>query len=201
MPNETLERGTYKQIRLWWLFLVMSLVIFAVSALAFITTKGNYTKLSPYFTITVITIAVLATLITVVNHQKIHAWGLNLAASLLVLPPIVFILINPDFPESVFAFYVGFALLFSSFISNSYSFSLKGLGNRFWWISFVFSLITVLLIILLLLYPIHEQLTLMLWTSAAFACLGLTYLISGFLFLYTNLMEKKKLLFNLQTNL
>ncbi|MEG0075049.1 MAG: hypothetical protein RR691_04090 [Eubacterium sp.] len=183
---------TRKKLVLWWLFLVISLLSSAVAGLSFITTEGNYKKLSLYFEIAFISIILLTLLVTVINRKSIHTWIFNLIPIIPIGVCSTITILKPGLSEDIFAFYVGFSILFSGFITISYSFTLKSLKNKLWSIVLSFSLISILLSTALLLFPIHEQYTLMLWTGIALIGLSVDFFILAFVSLYSNINQKKK---------
>jgi uncharacterized membrane protein HdeD (DUF308 family) len=166
-------------IRHWWIFLISGILFITLSVVILINPGITYLGLTIYFAMIFLLHGIFEIVFSLSNRKKLHSWGWYLAIGILDLI-IGFILIsNPLFAAAIVSVFIGFWLMFKSISIIARALDLQNHGVEGWGFLLAAGALGIIFSFFVLFNPEIGAGTLVLFTSLAFAVIGLFYIMMG----------------------
>ncbi|HLS30200.1 MAG TPA: hypothetical protein VK021_05040 [Flavobacteriaceae bacterium] len=167
-------------VRQWWLSVLVGIIYLIIGGWVFFSSGKIYLELTEVFVIGFGIVGFLGVFYALSNRKRLEHWGWVLMTGLIDLFIVFVLLIIPEFDESILRIYVGFILMFRSFIGVGFSVYLAHYKVRNWGIVLTLSIIGVFFSLMMIWNPPYTKLTLTLSTTIAlltvgFAQIGIAY--------------------------
>ncbi|MCX2743906.1 HdeD family acid-resistance protein [Mangrovivirga sp. M17] len=167
-------------IKHWYLHLIIGLLLILVGAYVFTNPVDAYVTLAFIFGITFLFTGIIEIIYAIANRHELDSWGWSLAGGILDVLIGIIILSRPEIGMIVLAFIVGFALLFRSMLSVSWSMEIRKYQSPNWGWMLAIGIIGVILAFILLWNPIIAGATVVIWTAVTFIAIGIFEIILSF---------------------
>lgn len=169
-------------VRQWWLSVLVGSIYVLIGAWVLFKPAPSYLALKQVFMIGFGIVGLLGVYYALSSRKQLERWGWVLMTGLIDLFIVFALLTVPilDFDEHVLRIYVGFILMFRSFIGVGFSVYLSHHKVRNWGIVLILSMIGVIFSLMMIWDPPFAMLTLTLSTTIAlltvgFAQIGIAY--------------------------
>lgn len=160
-------------VKNWWLPLIMGLIFILTSIWTFMSPNESYLALAIVFSISFLVSGFLEIVFSISNREVLQGWGWTLAFGILTVVVGVLLLSNMELTTASLPLYVGFLLMFQSFMGIGYAFDLKSYGVLDWGNLLALGILGVLFSFILIWNPIFGGMTLVIWTGIAFMVVGI----------------------------
>ena len=177
-------KSTFKEIRTdikdWWVFLLIGIVIMGLGVLVFANPLGSYTALAVFFAVSMMVSGLSQKWFAISNRDELVGWGWQLALGIMEFIIGIVLIFNLNFTMAILPFYVGFWLLFKSLALIGFSFELKSYKIVNWVYYLIFGILLTLLSWFIILNPLFGGLTIVFWTGIALIVAGFAYIMLSF---------------------
>lgn len=162
--------GMFKR---WWVALIFGIAAIAFSIFMFMYPAETYVTLSYAFAFYFIIYGIYKSVYTVMEREEIPAWGWSFALGLLTAVLGVMLLL-PGMATGTFVFYITFCVMFMGINACSASFALKAAGDKGWGWTLALGILTIIMSIIMLNYPLMSAGVISLWAGMMFMFLGIS---------------------------
>ncbi len=159
--------------RQWWLILLLSILLVALSIFVMLRPAEAFVGLALFFAWSIMFSGFFNLFFALRNTKTLESWWWFLILGILEIIISVILFLKPAVSAMALIIYVGFWLTFKAVMTINYSFELKKLGFKDWWINLIGAIITLTLAFFMVASPI-------------FGALSVVYL-TGFSVLFTGL--------------
>lgn len=166
--------------RLWFLPLITGILFIIVGIWIFKTPMESYLTLSIFFAVTFL-ISGLFEIIHALSNTHLRNWGWSLAGGLIDLLFGIIMISSPLLSATVLALYVGFIILFRSFMSIGFALNLRELQSKSWASPLIFGIIGVIFAIIMIVNPAFGGLSIIIYTALAFILIGIVQISFAFM--------------------
>ncbi|HAY3552702.1 DUF308 domain-containing protein [Elizabethkingia meningoseptica] len=166
--------------KLWFLPLLTGIIFILVGFWIFKTPMESYLTLSIFFAVTFL-ISGLFEIIHALSNTHLRNWGWSLAGGIIDLLFGIIMLSSPTLSATVLALYVGFIILFRSFMSIGFALNLREFHSRSWGSPLIFGILGVIFAILIIINPALGGLTIIFYTALAFILVGILQILFAFM--------------------
>ncbi|WP_312555840.1 HdeD family acid-resistance protein [Empedobacter brevis] len=180
----TFYKSIKNSIKYWWILLLIGLLFIGMGIYCFAFPTVSYVALSVFFAVSFLFSGISEIIFSISNKDEIDSWGWTLAYGIVTTIVGFMLVVNPILSLEVFAYYVGFLILFRSISGISYAFDLKNYGVKDWGVSLFLAVIGLIISLILLSSPQLAGLTAVAW-------LGLAVISSGLFAIFISLQLKK----------
>ena len=180
----TFYKSIKNSVKYWWILLIIGLLFVGLGIYTFVFPTASYVALSVFFAVSFLFSGISEIIFSISNKDEIDSWGWTLTYGIITAIVGFMLVVNPILSLEVFAYYVGFLVLFRSISGISYAFDLKNYGVKDWGFSLCISIISLILAIILLWTPQLAGLTAVLW-------LGMAVITSGLFAIFLSFQLKK----------
>ncbi|MCA4782732.1 DUF308 domain-containing protein [Empedobacter stercoris] len=180
----TFYKSIKNSVKYWWILLIIGLLFVGLGIYTFVSPVASYVALSVFFAVSFLFSGISEIVFSLSNKDEIDSWGWTLAFGIITAIIGFMLVINPILSLEVFAFYVGFLVLFRSISGISYAFELKNYGVKDWGFSLFFAIIGLIISIILISNPQLAGLTAVMW-------LGLAIISSGIFAIFISFQLKR----------
>lgn len=180
----TFYKSIKNSIKYWWISLIIGILFIGLGIYCFAFPGTSYIILSTFFAVSFLFSGISEIIFSISNKDEIDNWGWTLAYGILTTVVGFMLVLNPILSLEVFAFYVGFLVLFRSISGISYAFDLKNYGVKDWGVTLFLAITGLILSFILLSSPQLAGLTAVAW-------LGLAIISSGFFAIFISFQLKK----------
>jgi len=167
-----MNTATQHSVRQWWLSLTVGIIYLILGSWVFFQPLQSFLALTGVFIIGFAIVGSLGVFYALSNRNKLEHWGWVLLTGLIDWFIAFVLLIIPDFSEEVLRLYVGFVLMFRSFLGIGFSVYLAHYKVRNWLIVLLLSTLGVIFSLLMIWNPSFGILTLTFSTSIALFSVG-----------------------------
>ncbi len=176
---ENLENLIEKQIKHWWLLVILGILLVIMGFWVTATPVASYVALSIFFSAMIFVSGISGLIFTFSNRKILKGWGWHLTSNLVDFVFGTILLIYPQISMLVLPFIVGFWFMFSGFsvIGLSGEFKAMGWKSSGWGIAF--GILTILFAVLMILKPLFGALFIVYMTGFAFITLGVFRIVIG----------------------
>ncbi len=172
-----MEQSSFKKdltvVKNWWVLLIVGLVYIALGIWTFSTPVITYLSLSLLFASALLFFGVLEIYFSIANQEKLNGWGWYLVGGIFDIILGVMIFRYPGLTAFIFAFFVGFWLMFAGIRAIGTALEVRTYTASAWgW----FLLIGILLLIFsffIIWNPIFGSMGLVMMTSLALLSAGI----------------------------
>lgn len=161
-----------KQVKHWWISLLLGLLFIGTGIWVTLTPIASYLTLSILFSAIVFTSGIFGVIFSFANKHHVKGWGWHLISSLLDLIVGAILLIYPSLSMIVLPFVVGFWFMFSGFATIGVSGEFKALGWKSSGWGIAFGVLIILFSFLLIINPLLGAAAVVYMTAMAFFTLG-----------------------------
>ncbi len=168
----TFYKSVKNSIKYWWIPLIIGIIFIGAGIFSFFTPLTAYTTLAIIFSITFLFSGIFEVVFSLSNKDELDNWGWTFAFGLVTAIVGVYLVFNPLLSLEIFAYYIGFLVLFRSISAISLSLDLKQYGVSDWGMSMFVGVIGVILGLILLFNPILAGMTAVFWAGLAFITVG-----------------------------
>ena len=166
-----------KSFKRWYLPVITGFILSIIGLWTFGNPEKAYVGLSLLFSISFVVFGALETLFSI-NHKR--QFDNSLVLGVITLLVGILLLINPKLSMFALALYVGFLILFRSFIVIGIALDLKSYKTPNWgWLLF-FGILGVFFSFVLIWNPVLGGLSIVVWTGMALLTGGIFNLFLGF---------------------
>jgi len=180
----TFYKSIKNTIKYWWILLIIGLLFIGLGIYCFVNPLASFTVLSVVFAVSFLFSGISEIAFSIANKDEIDSWGWTLAYGIVTTIVGFMLVTNPLLSLEVFAFYVGFLVLFRAIAGISYAFELKNYGVKDWSLSLIIAIMGLVLGVILISSPQLAGLTAVVW-------LGLAIITSGLFAVYISFQLKK----------
>lgn len=180
----TFYKSIKNSVKYWWILLIIGLLFVGLGIYCFAFPTASYVALSVFFAVSFLFSGISEIIFSISNKDEIDSWGWTLTYGIITTIVGFMLVVNPILSLEVFAYYVGFLILFRSISGISYAFDLKNYGVKDWGISLFLAVIGLIISLILLSSPQLAGLTAVAW-------LGLAVISSGMFAIFISLQLKK----------
>ena len=180
----TFYKSIKNSIKYWWILLIIGLLFIGLGIYCFSFPTASYFAISVYFAVSFLFSGISEIVFSISNKDEIDSWGWTLAYGIITTIVGFMLVVNPILSLEVFAYYVGFLILFRSISGISYAFDLKNYGVKDWGVSLFLAIIGLIISLILLSSPQLAGLTAVAW-------LGLAVISSGLFAIFISFQLKK----------
>lgn len=181
---QTFFKTVKNSVKYWWVSLLIGLVFIVAGTYSFIAPTAAYETLAIFFSVCFLFSGIAEMVFAVSNKDELDHWGWTLAFGILTTAIGFLLVVNPILTFEVFAYYVGFLVLFRSVSGFSYAFELKNYGSPDWGMTLFLSILATIFAIIILTVPELAGLTAVIWV-------GVALLMIGFVSIYVSFQLKK----------
>jgi len=172
MENQSF--GTLKKdLKYWYLPLVLGIVFILLGIWIFITPVASYLTLAVLFAFTFLISGLMEVIYAISNRKHLQSWGWYLISGIIGLVFGILLLSRPEFSLITLGLFVGFGVLFYSFIALGRSLALRKYKIEDWGFSMVMSIIGLILGLLMVWNPLFGGFTIVIYTAFSFITLGI----------------------------
>ncbi|WP_413533801.1 HdeD family acid-resistance protein [Empedobacter brevis] len=169
----TFYKSIKNSVKYWWILLLIGLLFVGLGIYTFAFPTTSYVMLSIFFAVSFLFSGISEIIFSISNKDEIDSWGWTLTYGIITTIVGFMLVTNTLLSLQVFAFYVGFLVLFRSISGISYAFELKNYGVKDWGVSLFLAIIGLILSIILLSSPQLAGLTAVAWLGLAIISSGL----------------------------
>ncbi|MBY0065645.1 HdeD family acid-resistance protein [Empedobacter falsenii] len=180
----TFYKSIKNSVKYWWILLIIGLLFVGLGIYYFAFPTASYVALSVFFAVSFLFSGISEIIFSISNKDEIDSWGWTLTYGIITTIVGFMLVVNPILSLEVFAYYVGFLILFRSISGISYAFDLKNYGVKDWGISLFLAIIGLIISLILLSSPQLAGLTAVAW-------LGLAVISTGLFAIFISLQLKK----------
>ena len=180
----TFYKSIKNSVKYWWILLIIGLLFVGLGIYTFVFPTASYVALSVFFAVSFLFSGISEIIFSISNKDEIDSWGWTLTYGIITAIVGFMLVVNPILSLEVFAYYVGFLVLFRSISGISYAFDLKNYGVRDWGVSLFLAIVGLVVSIILLSKPQLAGLTAVAW-------LGLAVISTGLFAIFISLQLKK----------
>ena len=160
-------------VKKWWILLVLGILSIAVGIIAFCEPEGTFEFLSTVLMIFLIVSGVLRLIEVIRKRSMIPAWGWFLAASIIYLVLAIMIAVLPYGKDLLVAFLAGFAVMMEGIDVIFASVAMKYRRVSGWGWFLALGIITIVMGVMLLAYPMVSMTFVVLLFGFAFVFEGI----------------------------
>jgi len=172
MENQSF--GTLKKdLKYWYLPLILGIVFILLGIWIFITPVASYLTLAVLFAFTFLISGLMEVIYAISNRKHLQSWGWYLISGIIGLVFGILLLSRPEFSLITLGLFVGFGVLFYSFIALGRSLALRKYKIEDWGFSMVMSIIGLILGLLMVWNPLFGGFTIVIYTAFSFITLGI----------------------------
>lgn len=180
----TFYKSIKNSIKYWWVLLIIGLLFVGLGIYSFSYPLASYAALAMIFSVSFLFSGISEIIFSIANKDEIDNWGWMLAYGIMTTIIGFLLMVNPLLSLEIFAYYVGFLVLFRSISGISYSIDLRNFGIQGWGFSMFTSIVGVILAVILLWNPQLAGFTAVIW-------LGLAIITSGLFAIFTSFQLKR----------
>ncbi len=180
----TFYKSIKNSVKYWWILLIIGLLFVGLGIYTFAFPTASYVALSVFSAVSFLFSGISEIIFSISNKDEIDSWGWTLTYGIITAIVGFMLVVNPILSLEVFAYYVGFLVLFRSISGISYAFDLKNYGVKDWGVSLFLAIVGLVVSIILLSKPQLAGLTAVAW-------LGLAVISTGLFAIFISLQLKK----------
>ncbi len=173
-----------KKANQWWLIFTLSLLITVLSVFIMLKPASAFVGLALFFAWSMMFSGVFNFIFAIRNVKTLDSWWWFLILGLLEIVISVALFIQPQISGLALILYVGFWLTFRAIMSISYSFELKKIGFKDWWLNLIGGIITLIFTFMMIANPVFGAISVVYLT-------GISLLLSGLFGMYLSFKLKK----------
>ncbi len=171
------------KVKNWWLVLLLSVLITVLAIVVMLKPAEAYVALVFYFAFMTMFSGFFNFFFALNNRKNLDSWGWFLFLGILEIVLGIALFLQPHITALVLILYVGFWLTFKAVLSIGYSFELKKLGFRDWWLNLLGGIITLIFSFMMIINPVFGALSVVYLT-------GITLLLTGIFGIYLSFQLK-----------
>ena len=164
-----LEASTHN----WFMELIMGIIFIAVGIWVFNTPLASYVTLSILFAFTFLVTGIMELAFAITTRKYMEGWGWSLAGGVLDTLIGLLLVSTPSITMTILPIYVGFAVLFRSFMAIGLAVELNKQEVKNWAVLLFIGILGVLFAFVMLLNPVFAGLTIVAYTAMAFLTIGI----------------------------
>lgn len=168
-----MERIIKKTLKFWYIPLVLGILFSLAGIWAFGTPIGAYMTLTIFIVWAFIISGVIETVYAISNRDVLRNWGWYLVGGILGIVLGILLLSNPALTAILLSFYIGFWLLFRSFINIGMAIEMKSEGEKKWGWMLVLAILSVVFAFLLILNPVITGIAVGIWIGFSLLFIGI----------------------------
>ncbi len=160
-------------IKYWWVSLLAGILFVLAGIWVLRTPLESYLALSVLFSLVFFISGIFEIVYATANSNQLKGWGWTFTGGIIDILLGTILMTNPALSMAILPFFVGFAIMFRSFIAMGVAFELRsfGIGNWGWLLALAIG--GLLFSFILLNDPIFAGTTIVVWTALAFISIGL----------------------------
>ncbi len=168
----------------WWLILVLSLLIALVGIWIMVKPAAGFLALTLYFAFTIMFSGFFNFFFALYNRKILDTWAWFLVLGILEIVISIPLFLHLQLSALALIIYVALWLTFKASMATVYSFELKKLGFKDWWLNLIGGILTIIFAFLMILNPIFGAISIVYLT-------GITLLLAGSFGAYLSFQLKK----------
>lgn len=153
--------------------MLIGILFIGTGIYSFVSPTSAYEALAIVFSISFLLSGLSEIAFAVSNKDEMDNWGWTFAFGLLTTIVGFMLVFNPILSFEVFAYYIGFLVLFRAISGFSIAFELKNYGSKNWVITLLFSIFATIFALIILSIPELAGLTAVIWMGVGLIMIGL----------------------------
>lgn len=175
-----LLKSLKKAIRHWYIPLLVGIFFIIVSIVAFVSPVSSLIALAILFSLSLLFGGLSEIIFSVANRDQLESWGWSLAFGIVTFVIGILLFLKPGLSIEVFAFYVGFVILFRSIGAISFSMDVKKYGEPNWGWLLAFGILGAIASFILIWNPPLAGLSVVIFIGLSFLFAGLFSIVFSF---------------------
>ncbi len=171
MTNPFIKKIT-ESVRHWYIPLIVGMILIGTAIWTFSYPAESYLVLTTVFSLSFLFSGILEIFFAVANRKELDNWGWTLTLGIMTALVGVMLLTNPEISMISLPLYVGFVLMFRSFVAMGIAIDLKNYGVLEWGTLMVIGVLGLIFSLILIRNPIFAGMTLVFWTGTALLLSG-----------------------------
>ncbi|HUN54759.1 MAG TPA: DUF308 domain-containing protein [Smithella sp.] len=177
----TLSIKTVKNaVKYWWISLLLGILFVLMGGWVLITPLSSYLALAILFSVTFFVSGIFEIIYAISNHNNLEGWGWTLTGGIIYFLIGMLLIPNPALSMGILPYFVGFGVLFYSFMAMGAAFDLKSYGISTWGWLLALAILGALFSFILLWNPVFAGATIVVWTALAFISIGIFRIVLSF---------------------
>ena len=177
---DAVKKEIQGNIRHWWVMLLIGILFIGMSFYVFANPVASYVALSVFFAAIILVTGIFQLIFSIVNREKISGWGWQLTMGIIETLIGIVLFSNFAITLEILPFYVGFWLMFRSFMLIGYSFEMQSKGESNWGWYLVSGILLIIFSWLIIIHPLLGGFTIIIWTGVAFMFSGFVHVALSF---------------------
>lgn len=170
---KTFLKTVTNAVKHWYLFLIIGLIFTALGIWIFATPLESYITLAVLFSLTFLISGFFEILFAVSNRKEVDNWGWILVSGIVSFILGCIMISNPQISMATLPYYVGFVILFRSFMAISTAIDLQNYGASNSGGLLALGILGLIFSFIMLWNPVFAGMTIVFWTAAAFVSIGI----------------------------
>lgn len=170
---KTFLKTVTNSVKHWYLFLIIGLIFTLFGIWIFATPLESYITLAVLFSLSFLVSGFFEILFAIFNRKEVDNWGWMLVSGLVSFILGWIMIANPQISMVTLPYYVGFVVLFRSFMAISTAIDLQHYGETNSGGLLVFGILGLIFSFIMLWNPVFAGMTIVFWTAAAFISIGI----------------------------
>ncbi len=175
-----LVKNAIQTIKNWWVFLLISIVLFTGGIWTLITPLNNYISLAWMFGVLVMTNGFVFLYFSLSNRLHLKGWGWYLSSGLLEIIIGLYLMADIKLSMAILPFVMGFWLLFRGIAIVATGLEIKDDGVRGWFFVLLIGILLTIVSTNMIMNPIFGTINVVFLTGTALLLLAMAYLILAF---------------------
>lgn len=160
-------------VKHWYVPLIVGLLFLALGIYVFATPVSAYLTLAFIFSLSFLFSGFSEVAFALVNRNELDNWGWTLISGIVSLVLGGVLLAHPEISVAALSYYIGFVVLFRSFMAISTALDMRHYNLPDWGTLLFLGILGLIFSGILLWNPVFAGMTLVFWTAAAFVAIGI----------------------------
>ena len=173
-----------RETKFWWLYSLVGLIIFIGGFWILRYPVDNYVAIGIFFSVLLFVIGILEVIYSLANIKRVHSWVWIFVSGIFDLVLGIILMSNEALTLEVLPFIFGIWLAFTGIAQIGRAILLKDILYSRWGWMLTGGILSVILALLVIFYPLFGALSILIWTSASFMIIGI------FTIIYSVILKK-----------
>lgn len=170
---KTFLKTVNNAIKYWYIFLIIGILFAALGLYVFATPLKSFITLALFFSLSFIFSGLSEIMFASFNRKEVDNWGWILASGVISMLLGIIMTVRPEISMATLPFYIGFIVLFRSFMAISTAIDLQNYDSSNYNGLLLLGFLGLIFSFVMLWNPVFAGMTLVFWTGAALLSIGI----------------------------
>ncbi len=177
---DAVKKEIQGNVRHWWVMLLIGVLFIGMSFYVFANPVASYVALAMFFAAIILVSGIFQLIFSIVNRENISGWGWQLTMGIIETFIGIALFSNFEITLQILPLYVGFWLMFRSFMLIGFSFEMKSHDVPNWGWYLAYGIVLIIFSWLIIIHPLLGGITIIIWTGTAFMVSGIIHVALSF---------------------